>query len=101
MISGSNAVMAADVFVDKFLLKVLCANKFTNRSIFNRCSGTDNFEKVLSRIMVRFNLFFSSDIQNIKTLGYSISKMQLRVRKSLDNIKDVEKSPPLADDVVL
>lgn len=54
LISGSNSVMAADVFVAKFLLKILCANKFTNRSIFSRCRGTDNFEKVLSRMNAQF-----------------------------------------------
>lgn len=47
LISSSNSVMAADVLVDRFLLKVLCTNKFTNSSIFSRCSGTDNIEKVL------------------------------------------------------
>lgn len=47
LISGSNPVMAADVLVDRFLLKVLCTNKFTNRSVFSRCCGTDNIGKVL------------------------------------------------------
>lgn len=47
LISGSNSVMAADAIVDRLLLKALCTNKFTNRSVFNRCSGTDNIENVL------------------------------------------------------
>lgn len=54
LISGSNSVMAADVLVDRFLLQVLCTNKFTNRSIFSRCSGADNIEKVLRRINSQF-----------------------------------------------
>lgn len=52
--SGSNSVMAADVFVDKFLWKVLSANKFTNRIIISRCHETGILEKVLARINAQF-----------------------------------------------
>lgn len=37
----------------------------------------------------------------ISLLGYSVSKTQLRVRKSLVYLKNIEKNPCLADNVVL
>lgn len=48
-----------------------------------------------------FSLRHTKYEQKISLLGYSVSEMQLRVRKSLDYLKNVEKSPSLADNAVL
>lgn len=114
LISGSNSVMAADVLVDRFLLKVLCTNKFTNRSVSVGVVELIILKKYYEELILSFNLFFSFLvtckiwIKNIiawpwsKIIAWLVyQRCSWGLEKSLDHRENIEKSPCLADNVVL